>query len=76
MQFGCASGHTTRQLDFKLHKQTSLAAQCLSVQEVARLVELVQDDVDLAGLTGSLVRDLPSLGRSLVMSWSDRVLAS
>ena len=48
----------------------------LHVREVARLLEMVQDDVDLAGITGSIVRDLPTLTRSLVMSWSDRVLSS
>jgi hypothetical protein len=48
----------------------------LHIKEVSRLIELVRDDVDIPDLTGSLVRELPALTRTLAMSWSDRVLSS
>lgn len=48
----------------------------LHVREISHLLEIVQDDIDIPSLTSSLVSELPSLTRSLVMSWSDRVLSS
>jgi hypothetical protein len=48
----------------------------LHIEEVQSLLRLVQDEVDVPALAGSLVADLPALSRSLVLSWSDRVLSS
>jgi hypothetical protein len=48
----------------------------LHVEELNRLLRLVQDDIDIRGIVGSLVEDLPSLSRQLALSWSDRVLSS
>jgi hypothetical protein len=48
----------------------------LHIAEVQSLLRLVQDEVDVPALAGSLVADLPSLSRSVVLSWSDRVLSS
>jgi hypothetical protein len=51
-------------------------AKRLHIKEVQSLLRLVQDEVDVPALAGSLVADLPSLSRSVVLSWSDRVLSS
>lgn len=48
----------------------------LHIAEVQSLLALVQDDVNVPALAGSLVSDLPALSRSVVLSWSDRVLSS
>ena len=48
----------------------------LHIDEVRSLLALVQDEVDVPGLAGALVTDLPAISRSLVLSWSDRVLSS
>ena len=48
----------------------------LHIAEVRSLLALVQDDVNVPALAGSLVSDLPALSRSVVLSWSDRVLSS
>lgn len=48
----------------------------MAVQEVARLVRLIQGDVDPQKLVQGTVASLPSLSRQLMLQWSDRVLAS
>jgi hypothetical protein len=48
----------------------------LHVEEVRRLLELLQDDIDMRGIVGSLITDFPSLSRQLAVSWSDKVLSS
>lgn len=48
----------------------------LHVDELRSLIELLQDDVDLSEIGGSVVQDLPRLTRSVVLSWSDRVLSA
>ena len=48
----------------------------LIVQEVARLVRLIQGDVNPQKLVSDTVASLPSLSRQLMLQWSDRVLAS
>lgn len=48
----------------------------LHVDEVRRLLDLLQDDIDLRALMGSLITDFPSLSRQVAVSWSDKVLSS
>lgn len=47
-----------------------------AVQEVARLVQLIQGDINPQKLVSETVARLPSLSRQLMLQWSDRVLAS
>lgn len=48
----------------------------LHVEELGRLLRLVQGDVDLPRVVQSGVQQLPTLARQLALGWSDRVLAS
>lgn len=48
----------------------------LHIEEVRRLLELLQDDVDVRDIATSLISDLPTLSRSIAVSWSDKVLSS
>jgi hypothetical protein len=66
-------------LDDKLRGQLVAALtedDRLHVEEVRRLLELLQDDLNLPDLAASLIADFPSLSRQLALSWSDRVLSS
>lgn len=46
------------------------------MKEVQQLVELVRGDIDLPRIASQTLGQLPSLSRQLMLSWSDRVLAS
>ncbi|KIY97138.1 putative aarF domain-containing protein kinase [Monoraphidium neglectum] len=48
----------------------------LHVDEVAKLVGMLGPGVDPARIVGSVVRDLPTLSRQVMLSWADRVLVS
>jgi hypothetical protein len=48
----------------------------LHIDEVRSLLALMQDDIDIADITGAIVGDLPHLTRSVMLSWSDRILSS
>ena len=48
----------------------------LHVEEVARLLRLLQGEVDLPRVVAGSVTQLPTLARQLAVSWSDRVLAA
>lgn len=48
----------------------------LHVEEVVNLLKLVQNDVNPQKLVTEVVRDMPSLGRQLLLSWADKVLVS
>ncbi|KXZ42117.1 hypothetical protein GPECTOR_201g367 [Gonium pectorale] len=66
-------------LDDRLRTQLLLALtedNQLHFGEVLRLLRLVQDDINPQKLVGEVVRDAPSLGRQLLLSWADRVLVS
>lgn len=66
-------------LDDKLRTQLLLALtedNRLHVDEVLNLLRLVQNDINPQKLVGEVVRDAPSIGRQLLLSWADRVLVS
>lgn len=46
------------------------------MDEVLNLLRLVQNDINPQKLVGEVVRDAPSIGRQLLLSWADRVLVS
>jgi hypothetical protein len=46
----------------------------LHVTEVVSLLELLRKDVDPRKLAGQIIGGLPSLSRSLILGWADRVL--
>ncbi|BDA46770.1 Protein ACTIVITY OF BC1 COMPLEX KINASE 1, chloroplastic [Coccomyxa sp. Obi] len=74
-----ASGARVVLLDERLRSQLLLALtedNRLHVDEVARLVRLIQGDVNPQKLVSDTVASLPSLSRQLMLQWSDRVLAS
>lgn len=48
----------------------------LHVEELARLLRLVQSEVDVPRVMQTGVRNLPTLARQLALGWSDRVLAN
>eukprot|EP00887_Chlorella_sp_A99_P005852 scaffold1.g5852.t1 len=48
----------------------------LHFEEVARLLRLVQDDLDPRKLLETSVAQLPQLARQLAVGWSDKVLSS
>lgn len=48
----------------------------LHVDELARLLRLVQGEVDIPRVVQTGVQQLPTLARQLALGWSDRVLAS
>ena len=48
----------------------------LHVEEVARLLRLLQGEVDLPRVLAGGITQLPTLARQLAVSWSDRVLTS
>lgn len=48
----------------------------LHVEEVRRLLALLQDDVDMRDIMTSIISDFPSLSRQAAVSWSDKVLSS
>jgi hypothetical protein len=45
-------------------------------QEVSKLVQLIQGDINPQKLVTETVASLPSLSRQLILQWSDSVLAS
>lgn len=66
-------------LDDKLRGQLVAALtedDRLHVEEVRRLLDLLQDDIDMREIMASLITDFPSLSRSVALSWSDKVLSS
>lgn len=66
-------------LDDELRRQLLLAFtedNKLHVAEVARLLAMVQGEVDTRKLVSETALSLPTLARQLVMNWSDRILAS
>lgn len=66
-------------LDDKLRGQLVAALtedDRLHVEEVRRLLTLLQDDVDLRDIAASILSDFPSLSRQVAVSWSDKVLSS
>ncbi|KAG2497142.1 hypothetical protein HYH03_004733 [Edaphochlamys debaryana] len=66
-------------LDDKLRTQLMLALtedNKLHVAEVLNLLRLVQNDINPQKLVTEVVRDAPSIGRQLLLSWADRVLVS
>ena len=48
----------------------------MPLQEVAKLVRMIQGDIDPSKLVTQTVTTLPSLSRRLMLQWSDRVLTS
>lgn len=48
----------------------------LHVAEVAKVLSLVQADIDPRRLAGDVVRGLPQLSRQLMLNWADKVLVS
>jgi hypothetical protein len=46
----------------------------LHLAEVREVLEMLQGDVNPTRLVTQVVRDLPSIGRSALLSWSDKVL--
>uniref|UniRef100_A0A7R9YW22 Protein kinase domain-containing protein n=1 Tax=Chlamydomonas euryale TaxID=1486919 RepID=A0A7R9YW22_9CHLO len=66
-------------LDDRLRTQIMLALtedDRLRIPEVMSVLRLVQADVKPDRLVRDLVRDAPSLGRDVLLSWADRVLVS
>ena len=66
-------------LDDELRRQLLMAFtedNRLHVNEVARLLAMVQGEVDTRRLVADTAANLPQLARQLVVNWSDRVLAS
>ncbi|GIL64516.1 hypothetical protein Vafri_18415 [Volvox africanus] len=66
-------------LDEKLRTQMMLALtedNKLHIAEVLNLLRLVQNDINPQKLVTEVVRDAPSIGRQLLLSWADRVLVS
>lgn len=66
-------------LDEKLRKQMVLAFtedNRLHVQEVAEIMEMLGGEINPQKVLGEVVRDLPSLSRSVMLGWADRVLVS
>ncbi|KAF6265079.1 ABC1 family-domain-containing protein [Scenedesmus sp. NREL 46B-D3] len=66
-------------LDEKLRRQVLMALtedNQLHVAEVREVLALLQDDVSPARLAQQVVRDLPSIGRQVMLSWADKVLVS
>eukprot|EP00882_Tetradesmus_deserticola_P010205 GHRQ01010782.1.p2 GENE.GHRQ01010782.1~~GHRQ01010782.1.p2 ORF type:complete len:251 (+),score=136.05 GHRQ01010782.1:1767-2519(+) len=66
-------------LDEKLRRQVLMALtedNQLHVAEVRQVLALLQDDVSPARLAQQVVRDLPSIGRQVMLSWADKVLVS
>jgi hypothetical protein len=48
----------------------------LHVEEVRRLLDLLQDDIDVNSIMRDVIADFPSLSRQVALSWSDKVLSS
>eukprot|EP00882_Tetradesmus_deserticola_P002208 GHRQ01002360.1.p1 GENE.GHRQ01002360.1~~GHRQ01002360.1.p1 ORF type:complete len:697 (+),score=310.24 GHRQ01002360.1:143-2092(+) len=66
-------------LDESLRRQVLMALtedNQLHVAEVRQVLALLQDDVSPARLAQQVVRDLPSIGRQVMLSWADKVLVS
>eukprot|EP00884_Botryococcus_braunii_P017323 jgi/Botrbrau1/4274/Bobra.0390s0014.1 len=66
-------------LDEGLRRQLLLALtedNRLHVEEIQQLLELVSGDIDLPRVATATLGNLPNLSRQLMLSWSDRVLAS
>uniref|UniRef100_A0A383V4T5 Protein kinase domain-containing protein n=1 Tax=Tetradesmus obliquus TaxID=3088 RepID=A0A383V4T5_TETOB len=66
-------------LDEKLRRQVLMALtedNQLHVEEVRQVLSLLQDDVSPGRLATQVVRDLPSIGRQVMLSWADKVLVS
>jgi hypothetical protein len=66
-------------LDEKLRQQVLMALtedNQLHVAEVREVLSLLQDDVSPGRLAQQVVRDLPSIGRQVMLSWADKVLVS
>jgi hypothetical protein len=66
-------------LDEKLRRQVLMALtedNQLHVAEVREVLSLMQDDVSPGRLAQQVVRDLPSIGRQVMLSWADKVLVS
>lgn len=74
-----ADGARVVLLDDELRRQLILAFtedDRLHVSEVARLISLVRGEVDTRKVVTDTVVGLPSLARTLLINWSDRVLSS
>jgi len=66
-------------VDERLRAQVLLALtedNTLHVAEVAKVLSLVQADIDPRRLAGDVVRGLPQLSRQLMLNWADKVLVS
>ena len=50
------------------------ALDCL--QEVQELLALLQADINPTKIVQQTLTDLPAISRQLILTWSDRVLAS
>jgi hypothetical protein len=64
-------------LDEKLRQQVVMALtedNQLHVAEVREVLALLQGDVNPGRLVQQVVRDLPSIGRQVMLSWADKVL--
>lgn len=48
----------------------------LHIEEVRKLLRLIQGDIDTTRMLTSSAQNLPSLARDLALRWSDRVLSS
>lgn len=66
-------------LDEKLRRQVIMALtedNQLHVAEVRQVLALLQDDVSPGRVAQQVVRDLPTIGRQVMLSWADKVLVS
>lgn len=66
-------------LDDRLRTQVLLALtedNKLHVAEVLSVLRLVQSDIQPTKLVTDLARDLPSIGRQVLLGWADKVLVS
>ena len=66
-------------LDDRLRTQVLLALtedNKLHVAEVLSVLRLVQSDIQPSKLVADLARDLPSIGRQVLLGWADKVLVS
>lgn len=66
-------------LDEKLRRQVIMALtedNQLHVAEVREVLALLQDDISPGRVAQQVVRDLPSIGRQVMLSWADKVLVS
>jgi len=58
------------------HPHNSQHHKYVVPQEVQELLALLQADINPSKIVRRTLTDLPAISRQLILSWSDRVLAS